>query len=78
MIAIFGIFIVCSIITLIEVPKLKKEKAYKEIFFFSLFLFLGTAYWIVVALRIKIPNPMDWLLIIFVPIGNMIDLLLSF
>jgi hypothetical protein len=70
------VIITCILIALMELPKLVKEKSLKEISVFSLFLLMGAILSILLALRVELPNPIDWLMVIFVPIGNLVDRLL--
>ena len=75
--AAVGVIIVCSMIAFMELPKLIKEKLTKEIIIFSLFLLFATILAIIAALRIELPNPIDWLMMIFVPINHWLDSMLS-
>ncbi|WP_147532774.1 hypothetical protein [Bacillus marasmi] len=72
-----GIVLTSLVIALFEVPKLKKEKAYKELFVFCFFLVNGTVLGILSALRVKIPNPVDWLIVVFKPISLWIERMLA-
>lgn len=76
MVAAVGIIIICILIALLELPKLVQEKLLKEISVFSLFLIVGAILSILLALGVELPNPIDWLMMIFVPIGNLVDRLL--
>lgn len=68
-----GMIIVGLLIAWIELPKLVKEQAYKEIIVFSLLLICGVVLCILVILRIELPNPLDLLMVIFTPISKWIE-----
>ena len=68
-----GMIIVGLLIAWIELPKLLKEQAYKEIIVFSLLLVCGVGLCILVILRIELPNPLDLLMVIFTPISKWIE-----
>lgn len=77
MLACIGIFVVTSLIALYEVPRLLKKKLLKECLVFSLLLIIGTVLSMAMVLQIPLPNPTDWMMIIFKPISNWIDNLLK-
>ncbi|WP_318503545.1 hypothetical protein [Bacillus sp. T3] len=72
-----GIVIVGLLMAWMELPKLFKEQAYKEIIVFSLLLVCGVGLCILVILRIELPNPLDLLLVIFTPISKWIESVLT-
>jgi len=72
-----GMIIVGLLIAWIELPKLLKEQAYKEIIVFSLLLVCGVGLCILVILRIELPNPLDLLMVIFTPISKWIESVLT-
>lgn len=77
MISSIAIIFISVMIALLEIPKLKKENAIREMIVFSFFLLNGTVFGVLSALRIKIPNPVDWLIVIFEPISTWIERLLT-
>jgi hypothetical protein len=70
--AILGILLIAIIILLIEVPPLLKAKRKKELWVFSILLLFATALSISKSLQVNIPNPLDWLTIIFKPFTDFI------
>ncbi|UOF88822.1 hypothetical protein LSG31_12805 [Fodinisporobacter ferrooxydans] len=68
-----GILLVVAIIVVIEVPKFLKNQWKKELWVFLLLLFFGTGLNIMESLQIKIPNPLDWLTIIYQPVNDAIS-----
>ena len=73
--AITGIVVTASLMIIIEVPPLLKEKLKRELWLFSILLLLGTVLSIAKYLQMPIPNPLDMLYVIFKPMS---DLLFSF
>lgn len=49
----------------------------KEIWTFSILLFISTTLCIAVALKVKIPNPFDLIIVIFKPMGEFITMALK-
>lgn len=72
-----GIVLVSILVALFEIPKLIKEKAKKEIIVFCFFLINGTLLSILYALRVKLPNPVDWIIVVFKPISVWIERMLT-
>lgn len=72
-----GMIIIGLLIAWIELPKLLKEQAYKEIIVFSLLLICGVGLSILVILRVELPNPLDLLMVIFTPISKWIESILT-
>ncbi|AOZ92161.1 hypothetical protein [Paenibacillus crassostreae] len=77
MLSIAGILIIVSIIIAIDVPPLVRKKLIKELWVFSILLLFGTILAILQALHIKIPNPLDWMIIVYKPIADMVDIWLK-
>lgn len=77
MYSILGILIVAIGIVLYEVPSLIKRKLKKELWAFSILLVFGVFLSIIESLNIDIPNPSDWLTIIYSPFNNLLDSILK-
>jgi hypothetical protein len=75
--AAIAIVTISILIAFLELPKLMKEKAYKEIWVFIFFLLCGMTLNILFAFKIPLPNPIEGLMLIFSPISNWIENLLS-
>ena len=73
MIASIGILVVTCLLALYEVPKLLKKKLFHECLVFMILLIIGFLLNIVIALRIPIPNPVDWIIHILQPVSQWID-----
>ncbi|MCF6094967.1 hypothetical protein L1765_13455 [Microaerobacter geothermalis] len=69
---VLGILFIAGIIALIEVPSLLKKNLKKELWVFSILLFIGTGLSIVEGLQINLPNPLDWITIIYKPLSDLI------
>lgn len=76
MFSVLGILIISVVICFSILPKLIREKETKTIWFFSIFMFIGTALNIAVILNIKIPNPLNIIIIIFKPISEFLKMTL--
>lgn len=63
--SILGILTVAIGITLYEVPSLLERNLKKELWVFSILLIFGVVLSIINSLNIDIPNPLDWLTVIY-------------
>ncbi|MGE7915333.1 hypothetical protein [Lysinibacillus xylanilyticus] len=66
------ILIISIVIVYAFIPKLQKNNETKTIVIFSIFLLIGTALNIGIALHLKIPSPIDLITFIFTPIREFI------
>ena len=66
-----------AVLSMIEVPKLLREKSYKEFFVFSLLLALGVVLTILKALKVDIGNPSDLFAWIYSPLEGIMKPLLT-
>lgn len=60
------------VIALIEVPDLLEKKLKKELCFFLILLLLGMGLSVAVAMRVDLPNPLDWIFFIYKPLSDWI------
>ncbi|MCF6409826.1 hypothetical protein [Pseudalkalibacillus salsuginis] len=72
MIVILGTLLVVIVIVLIEAPSLLKKGLKKELWVFGILLLFGTGLNIAQGLQVVIPNPMDWINVIYKPISDFI------
>lgn len=72
MITVIGILSVALTIIFIEYPTIKKGTFKKEEYLFVLFLFIGIGLNIINGLHIKFPNLLDWLIIVYKPISQLV------
>jgi hypothetical protein len=76
-VAVAGILVIVGVIIAIDVPSLLRKKEKKELWVFFILLLIGTSLSIAQALQIKIPNPVDWITIIYQPLSDLIETLLK-
>lgn len=69
---ITGFLITGGLIAAMETPYLIKKRMIKELLFFAVILLIGVILSILQALKIPIPNPLDWIIAIFKPIGDIV------
>jgi hypothetical protein len=72
MMAILGILLVVVVISLIEVPSLLKKGLKKELWVFGILILLGTGLNIAQGLKIDIPNPLDWINVVYKPFSDFV------
>ncbi|MBD0383012.1 hypothetical protein [Paenibacillus sedimenti] len=69
---IAGILIAAALIVIIEVPALWRKKWIKEIWVHAILLLIGTGLSIALSLRVKIPNPLDWITFVYKPFSDLL------
>ncbi|MFM1654152.1 hypothetical protein ACI7RC_18930 [Brevibacillus sp. B_LB10_24] len=67
---IIGILAAAIAIGFIEVPSLWKSGQKRELCVFSFLLLIGTGLGIAKTLQIHIPNPLDWMAVIYKPFSD--------
>jgi len=70
--SILGILSLAIGIILYEVPSLLTKNFKKEIWVFSILLIFGVILSIIESMNIEIPNPLEWLTIIYKPFTDFI------
>jgi hypothetical protein len=70
MMVILGILLVVVVITLIEVPHMLKKGLKKELWVFGILLLFGTVLNIAQGLKIDLPNPLDWINVVYEPFSD--------
>lgn len=68
---IFIVLAFSTVLSIIEIPKMLKNKLYKDLVAFSVLLSLGTVLVILKALGVEIPNPSDWVAWIYSPVSGL-------
>ncbi|MFB6467807.1 hypothetical protein ACE38V_13535 [Cytobacillus sp. Hz8] len=61
-----------GMIAWIEIPSLLKKKLIKELWVFSVLLLIGVGLIISQSLQLNIPNPLDWITVVFKPLNDAI------
>lgn len=74
---VVGIMAAASLFAWCEVPLLLKAKMKRELWVFSILLFIGTGVCIAVAFEWPIPNPLDIIYLVFRPMSQLLDTLLK-
>lgn len=64
------VFVFSTALCMIEIPKMRKEKLYRELWTFSLLLGLGTILVILKSLDVDIPNPLDFIAWVYSPVTD--------
>ncbi|MGE7918087.1 hypothetical protein ACQKM9_03940 [Viridibacillus sp. NPDC093762] len=72
MLPTIGILVISTAISLFEMPKLLKNNKTKELWVFIILLLIGTSLSIAVCLKVKLPNPLDWITFIYKPFSEFI------
>ncbi|MFD1955048.1 hypothetical protein ACFSL6_12930 [Paenibacillus thailandensis] len=57
-------------IYMLEAPSLRRRKLRKELWVFTLLLLLGCGLGIAKSLQVPIPNPVDWIILVYGPLGD--------
>ncbi|KKI88447.1 hypothetical protein WQ54_31495 [Bacillus sp. SA1-12] len=70
MIVILGILLVAVAIALIEVPSLLKKGFKRELWVFGILLLFGVGLSIAEGLQMNIPNPLDWIKVVYMPFSD--------
>ncbi|QTL99240.1 hypothetical protein GM661_15390 [Iocasia frigidifontis] len=66
-----------TILCIVEIPKMLKERLYRELWTFSILLGLGTVLAILKSLDIEIPNPSDFIAWVYSPLTGIMEGLLK-
>lgn len=72
MLPILGILTVAIGMVVYEVPSLIERKLKRELWVFSILLTFAVVLSIVESLNLEIPNPADWITVIYKPITDLI------
>lgn len=59
MVKSIGILLVTAVIVMIDVPSMLKNKQKKELVIYSVLLFIGVTFLILLAFEVKIPSPVE-------------------
>ncbi|MBP1155543.1 MULTISPECIES: hypothetical protein [unclassified Paenibacillus] len=69
---ITGILAAGIVIAVFEVPPLLKRKLKKELFVFLFLLVFGMGLSIAQVMHVNIPNPLDWIKVVYKPLSDVI------
>lgn len=76
-VSIIAVLAFSTILCIIEIPKMQKQKLYRELYTFVVLLGLGTVLAILKSLNVEIPNPSDFIKWIYSPFTEVIKSLLK-
>lgn len=74
--ALFSIVLAASfsaVLCVVEVPKMRKKKEYKELALFSVILCFGLITAVLKSLDIAVPNPSDFVVAVFSPLMPILE-----
>ncbi|WP_339318000.1 hypothetical protein [Paenibacillus sp. FSL R10-2734] len=61
----------------IDVPLMWRKKLIKEMWVFSFLLLLGIFFGVIKVMHISIPNPLGWMIFIYKPVADMVNVWLT-
>lgn len=76
-VSISAVLVFSTVLCIIEIPKMLKQKLIRELWTFSLLLGLGTVLAILKSLDVDIPNPSDFIAWVYSPFTEVIKGLLK-
>jgi hypothetical protein len=66
----FAILMSAVVVVILEVPSLRREKMRRELLAFAVLLLAATGLSLAIAWHLPVPNPTDWLIMIFKPVHD--------
>lgn len=76
-VSILSVLLFSTILSIVEIPKMLKEKLYRELWTFIVLLSFGTVLVILKSLDVDIPNPSDFVQWVYSPFSDIIKTLLE-
>ncbi len=76
-VSILMVFMFCTVLCFVEIPKMRKQKVTKELWTFVILLGLGTVLAILKILDVDIPNPTDFEAWLYSPLTGISKALLK-
>lgn len=76
-VSILAVLVFSTVLCIMEIPKMQKEKQYRELWTFSILLGLGTVLAILKSLDVEIPNPSDFIAWVYSPLKEVMKSLLE-
>jgi len=68
--SILAVVLFSFVLSIVEIPKMLKQKLYKELVIFCLFLMFGTVLAVLKSLDVKVPIPSDLIAWIYSPLAE--------
>lgn len=69
-----AILLATAVIVMFDVPSMVKNKQKKEIVIYSILLFIGVSFLILLAVGVKIPSPVELFLYVEKPFKNVLQI----
>lgn len=76
-VSILSVLLFSTVLSIVEIPKMLKEKLYRELWTFIVLLSFGTVLVILKSLNVDIPNPSDFVQWVYSPFSDIIKTLLE-
>ena len=76
-VSILAVLVFGIVLCIVEIPKMRKDKLYRELWTFSVLLALGTTLAILKSLDVEIPNPSDFIAWVYSPVEGIMKGLLK-
>jgi hypothetical protein len=70
---ILAVIAFATVLSIIEIPKMRKEKLNKELWTYSILLGIGVVLAIMKILNVKIPNPSDLMAWVYSPVKGIMQ-----
>lgn len=67
-VVIVSVLLFSTVLCVVEIPKMLKDKQYRELWTFSILLSIGTILVILKSLNVEIPNPSDLVAWVYSPV----------
>ena len=68
--SILAVVLFSFVLSIVEIPKMLKQKLYKDLGIFCLLLILGTVLAVLKSLDVEVPNPSDLIAWIYSPLAE--------
>lgn len=68
--AAVGILLIMGLIAMLEIPSMLRKKWKRELWTFIILMILATGLAVAQTLKIKLPNPLDFIALIYKPISD--------
>ncbi|NMM63739.1 hypothetical protein HBE96_13865 [Clostridium sp. P21] len=76
-VSILSVLVFSIVLSIVEIPKMLRQKLYKELYTFIVLLSFGTVLAILKSFNVDIPNPSDFVQWVYSPFNNIIRELLE-
>lgn len=77
LVSILAVLVFSTVLSIIEIPKMLKQKLNRELWTFSILLGLGTVLAVLKSLGVEIPNPSDLIAWVYSPFTEVMKSLIK-